>query len=69
MNNHFPGGIEAAWTWYAAGFGPMKALIGALPPDELAAFKQEIDPYHATYRVPAELNVKREYMAIFGSRR
>ena len=69
VNNHYLGGIEAAWTWYAAGFGPMKALIGALPPDELAAFKQEIDAYHATYRVPAGLHVKREYMAILGRRK
>ena len=69
VNNHFLGGVEAAWTWYAAGFGPMKALIGALPPDELAAFKQEIDAYHAGYRVPAGLHVKREYLAILGRRR
>lgn len=69
VNNHYLGGVEAAWNWYAAGFGPMKALIGALPPDELAAFKQEIDAYHATYRVPAGLLVKREYMAILGRRR
>ena len=69
VNNHFLGGVEAAWTWYAAGFGPMKALIGALPPDELAAFKQEIDAYHSGYRVPAGLHVKREYLAILGRRR
>lgn len=69
VNNHYLGGVEAAWNWYAAGFGPMKALIGALPPDELAAFKQEIDAYHAGYRVPAGLHVKREYLAILGRRK
>lgn len=69
VNDHYLGGVEEAWNWYAAGFGPMKALIGALPPDELAAFKQEIDAYHASYRVPAGLHVKREYVAILGRRR
>jgi SAM-dependent methyltransferase len=33
VNDHYLGGVEAAWNWYAAGFGPMKALIEALPPD------------------------------------
>ncbi len=69
VNDHYLGGVEAAWNWYAAGFGPMKALIGALPPDQLAAFKQEIDAYHAAYRVPAGLHVKREYLAILGRRK
>jgi SAM-dependent methyltransferase len=68
VNNHYLGGVEAAWNWYAAGFGPMKALIGALPPDALAAFKQEIDAYHAAYRVSSGLHVKREYLAILGRR-
>lgn len=69
MNDHYLGGVEAAWRWYAAGFGPMRALIGALPPDELAAFKQEIDAFHAGYRVAAGLHVKREYLAILGRRK
>jgi SAM-dependent methyltransferase len=69
VNDHYLGGVEEAWNWYAVGFGPMKALIGALPPDELAAFKQEIDACHAAYRVPAGLHVKREYLAIIGRRR
>jgi SAM-dependent methyltransferase len=68
VNDHYLGGVEAAWNWYAAGFGPMKALIGALPPDALAAFKQEIDAYHAAYRVSSGLHVKREYLAILGRR-
>lgn len=69
VNNHYLGSVEEAWNWYAAGFGPMKALIGALPPDDLAAFKQEIDAYHAAYRVPAGLHVRREYLAILGRRK
>jgi len=69
VNNHYLGGVEAAWNWYAAGFGPMKALIESLPPDDLAAFKQEVDAYHAGYRVPAGLHVKREYLAILGRRK
>jgi SAM-dependent methyltransferase len=68
-NDHYLPGVEAAWNWYAAGFGPMKALIENLPPDRLAAFKQEIDAYHAAYRVPAGLHVKREYLLIQGRRR
>jgi SAM-dependent methyltransferase len=69
VNDHYLGGVEEAWNWYAAGFGPMKALIEALPPDELAAFKQEVDSYHAAYRVPAGLHVKREYVAVLGRRK
>ena len=69
VNDHYLPGVEAAWNWYAAGFGPMKGLIEALPPDQLAAFKQEIDAYHAAYRVPAGLHVKREYLLILGRRR
>jgi hypothetical protein len=45
------------------------AHIEALSPDDLAAFKQEIDAYHAGYRVPAGLHVKREYLAILGRRK
>ncbi len=69
VNNHYLPGVEAAWNWYAAGFGPMKGLIEALPPDQLAAFKQQIDAYHASYRVPAGLHVRREYQLILGRRR
>ncbi len=69
VNNHYLGGVEAAWHWYAAGFGPVKALIGSLPPDRLAAFKQEIDAFHAGYRVSAGLHVRREYLAVLGRRK
>jgi len=69
VNDHYLPGVEAAWNWYAAGFGPMKALIETLSPDRLAAFKQEIDAYHAAYRVPAGLRVQREYLLIQGRRR
>jgi SAM-dependent methyltransferase len=69
VNDHYLPGVEAAWNWYAAGFGPMKALIETLSPDRLAAFKQEIDAYHAAYRVPAGLHVQRGYLLIQGRRR
>lgn len=68
VNNHYLPGVEAAWNWYTAGFGPMKGLAEALPADQLAAFKQEIDAYHAAYRVPAGLHVRREYLLILGRR-
>ena len=69
INDHYLPGVEAAWNWYATGFGPMRGLIEALPPDQLAAFKQEIDAYHAAYGVPAGLHVRREYLLIQGRRR
>ena len=61
--------VEEAWSWYARGFGPMKALIDTLSPDRLAAFKQEIDAYHAGYRTEAGLHLKREYLLIKVRRR
>lgn len=69
VNDHFVDNVEEAWNWYARGFGPMKFLIDNLPPDQLAAFKQEVDAYHASYRTEAGLHLKREYLLIIGRRR
>jgi SAM-dependent methyltransferase len=69
VNDHFVDSVEDAWNWYARGFGPMKLLIDSLPADQLAAFKQEVDAYHASYRREAGLHLKREYLLIIGRRR
>jgi SAM-dependent methyltransferase len=69
VNDHFVDNVEEAWNGYARGFGPMKFLIDNLPPDQLAAFKQEVDAYHASYRTEAGLHLKREYLLIIGRRR
>ncbi len=69
VNDHFVDTVEEAWEWYARGFGPMKALVDNLPPDQLAAFKQEVDAYHASYRSEAGLHLQREYLLIIGRRR
>jgi SAM-dependent methyltransferase len=69
VNDHYLPDTEAAWNWYAKGFGPMKKVIEALPRDRLAAFKDAIDAYHAKFRTQAGLHIRREYLLILGRRK
>lgn len=57
------------WRWYARGFGPVRSLVESLDEADRAAFKAEIDAYHAHYRGEAGLCVRREYRIALGRRR
>ncbi len=67
--NAYHDSADDIWRWYLEGFGPIRQLAASLPPDRLAAFKGDINAYHAHYAVPAGLHVRREYLVISGRRR
>lgn len=69
VNNHYFDTVEDVWEWYARGFGPMRNVIDSLAPDQLAAFRRDIDAYHGKYAVDAGLHIRREYLVITGRRR
>lgn len=68
-NNAYYDDVEEMWVRFAQGFGPIRRLVESLPPDRLAAFKRDIDAYHAGYAVPAGIHVKREYLLVIGRRK
>jgi SAM-dependent methyltransferase len=61
--------VEHIWRWYARGFGPIRRLLENLDAERAAAFKADVDAYHAHYLTDAGLHVRREYLVITGRRR
>lgn len=69
LNNAYYDDVETMWACFSAGFGPIRRLAESLSPDRLAAFKRDIDAYHAAYAVPAGIHVRREYLLVIGRRK
>ena len=69
LSNNYFDSPDHAWRWYLGGFGPVKAVADALPPDRLEAFRNAINAYHTKYAAPAGLHIKREYLITIGRRR
>jgi len=61
--------VEAIWDWYLKGFGPLRALHAGLDDAGRRALKDDVDAYHAHYKVEAGLHVTREYLITIGRRR
>ena len=69
VNNAFNDSADDIWDLYVRGFGPVRQLVETLGAGGVQRLKQDIDNYHAHYRVPAGLHVKREYLITVGRRR
>ncbi|MEZ5923572.1 MAG: class I SAM-dependent methyltransferase [Hyphomicrobiaceae bacterium] len=69
VNNAYHKSEDAIWQWYLDGFGPLRALHARLDSAGRSALRRDVDAYHAHYRVPAGLLVKRDYLVTIGTRR
>jgi SAM-dependent methyltransferase len=69
ISNAYHASTQQIWEWYVRGFGPLRQLALKLPPDRLEALRQDIEAYHAHYRVPAGLQVRRDYLLTLGRRK
>lgn len=69
INNAYYDDAEEMWQRFATGFGPIRRLAETLPPDRRAAFKRDINAYHAAYAAPAGIHAKREYLVVIGRRK
>jgi SAM-dependent methyltransferase len=59
----------ALWELMSESFGPIKTLLGALPPDRAESFKQELLAYLEEERTEDGLDVERLYRLIVGTRK
>lgn len=69
VNNSYFDTVEDVWKWYARGFGPVRALLDALPAERREALKRDVDAYHRNYMTPAGLRITRDYLVVIGRRR
>lgn len=69
-NNAYHDDEQQIWDWYARGFGPIRATLDGLDEAGVAAFRRDVDAYHAHYRTEAGLlHVQRDYLVAIGRRR
>jgi SAM-dependent methyltransferase len=68
-NNAYHDDLDDIWAWYLRGFGPIRAVHGALDEAGRAAFRRDVDDYHRHYLTEAGLHVRREYLVAIGRRR
>ena len=69
VSNAYHQDVEDVWRWYAEGFGPIRSLAERLDAPRLAAFKADVDAYHAHFVREAGLHIAREYLVVLGRRR
>jgi ubiquinone/menaquinone biosynthesis C-methylase UbiE len=60
---------EEMWTELSEAFGPIKTLIGALPPDRAESFKRELLEFFASEQTEQGLEMSRPYLLILGIRK
>jgi SAM-dependent methyltransferase len=63
-----PGG-EAAWDIFSTGYGPTKALAGALPPDKRDALRRDFVAFHDRFRSGPGITLPRDYFCISCTRK
>lgn len=69
VSNAYYDGVEDVWRIFAQGFGPVRRLAEGPDPTRRAAFKADVDAYHAQYAGEAGLHIRREYLVAIGRRR
>jgi SAM-dependent methyltransferase len=69
VNHAYYDDADEIWDWFARGFGPVKQLLANLDADGRAAFKRDVDAYHAHYGAEAGLHVSRDYLLVIGRRK
>lgn len=58
----------AAWETFVSGYGPTRALAGALTPDAREALRREFIAFHEAYATDLGICVPREYWLTVGVR-
>jgi ubiquinone/menaquinone biosynthesis C-methylase UbiE len=60
---------EEMWTEMSEAFGPIKTLIGALPPERAATFKDDLLGFFRREERESGLRMSRPYLLIYGVRK
>lgn len=60
---------QAAWDVFSNGYGPTKALAGALDSEQLARLRQDFIAFHDRFRTDVGIAVPRGYLLSIGRRR
>jgi len=69
-NHAYHDSVADVWDWYAEGFGPVRQVVGTLDGERLAAFRRDVDAYHAHYLTDEGLvHIQRRYLVVIGTRR
>ncbi len=70
VSNSYYDTVDDIWQGMAAGFGPVRNLVNTLDEERLAAFRKDIDEYHAAYTTDdGLLHIKREYLVTIAQRK
>lgn len=69
-SNSYYDTVDDIWQGMAAGFGPVRNLVDSLDEAQLAAFRKDIDDYHAKFTTDdGLLHIKREYLLTIAHRK
>jgi SAM-dependent methyltransferase len=60
---------DEMWDLMSESFGPIKTLLGVLPPERAAAFKADMFEFLESERTPDGIDLDRPYNLIVGTRR
>ena len=60
---------EEMWTEISEAFGPIKTLLGALPPERAESFKGELLDFFAREQTEEGLSMDRPYLLVLGVRK
>jgi hypothetical protein len=72
MQRNTPWDVETAqemWTEMSEAFGPIKTLLGALPPERAEDFKAELLAFFEGEATESGISMDRPYLLIAGTRR
>jgi SAM-dependent methyltransferase len=70
VNNAYHEDQQHIWDWYVRGFGPVRVTADSLDADRLAAFRADVDRYHAHFLTESgRLHVRRDYLVTIGTRK
>jgi hypothetical protein len=57
------------WSEMSEAFGPIKTLLGALPPERAESFRRELIELFEREKTAAGVSMARPYILIFGIRK
>ena len=59
---------DELWQEMSESFGPIKTLLGALPPERAASFERELRDFFSGEQVEGEVVLDRPYLLVVGVR-
>ena len=60
---------DEMWAEMSEGFGPIKTLLGALPPERAEAFKTDLVDFFRREETDAGMTMSRPYLLVLGVRK